>query len=143
MLVAEVMNKRVKTIRPEQKVREAAMIMNEFHIGSLLVVSGEGKLVGIITERDILSDVVAQGKSSKEVRVEEVMSSEVITIDPRTTLEDAAALMTKHKIKKLPVLEGGRVVGIITASDLIAYEHRLIEKVASLLLMRRGMGISG
>jgi len=143
MLVEEVMNRDIKTIRPNQSIKEAAEIMNKFRIGSLLVVSGEGKLVGIVTERDILSDVVAAGRNSEEVKVKEVMSSNVITIGPKSTLEDAASLMTKHKIKKLPVLEGERIVGIITASDLIAYEHKLIEKVASLLLMRRGMGISG
>lgn len=133
MLVKEVMNRNLKTVRPEDTVKLAAQIMNENHIGALVVVSGSGEVVGILTERDILINVVATGKSAENVKVENAMTSEIITVSPNKTLEEAADIMTENKIKKLPVIEDGSLVGMITATDLVAYEKDLIEKVAVLL----------
>lgn len=133
MLVKEVMNRNVKTVRPEDTVKLAAQIMNKNRVGALVVVSGPGKVVGILTERDILVDVVATGKSAESFRVEDAMTSKIITIGPEKTLEEAADVMTENKIKKLPVCEKGCLVGIVTATDLVAYEKDLIEKVAALL----------
>lgn len=143
MLVKEAMNKEVKVISPSSSIREAADKMNKYRIGSLIALSGSGQVVGIITERDILTDVVALGKLSDEVKVEDVMTKDLITISPDASLEDAADLMNNNKIKKLPVIENGRLVGIITASDLIAYEEKLIEKVAALLVSRPAAEIGG
>ena len=133
MLVKEVMNRNLKTVRPEDTVKLAAQIMNENHIGALVVVSGSGEVVGILTERDILVNVVATGKSAENVKVEDAMTSEIITVSPNKTLEEAADIMTENKIKKLPVIEERSLVGMITATDLVAYEKDLIEKVAVLL----------
>lgn len=143
MLVKEAMNKEVKVITPSSSIREAADKMNKYRIGSLIALSGSGQVVGIITERDILTDVVALGKLSDEVKVEDVMTKDLITISPDASLEDAADLMNNNKIKKLPVIENGRLVGIITASDLIAYEEKLIEKVSKLLISRPVAEIGG
>ena len=143
MLVKEVMNRNVKTVRPEDTVKLAAQIMNEYHIGSLVVVSGTGEVVGIVTERDVLEDVVAAGKSADEVKILDIMSPNIITVSPEKTLEEAANIMTENKIKKLPVVENGRLVGIIAASDLIAYEKNLIEKVSVLLAMSPMKNIGG
>ena len=134
MLVKEVMNRDVKTIRPSDTVKNAAIIMNENGIGSLVVVSGAGHVIGIITERDILTDVVATGKSAEDVKVEEIMTKDLITVSPEKSLEDAADLMTNNKIKKLPVMEGDKLVGIVTATDLICYEKKLIEKISNILV---------
>jgi CBS domain-containing protein len=133
MLVKEVMSRDVKTIRPVDTIKQAAILMNENRIGSLIVVSGTGELKGIVTERDILMDVVAEGKDSNVVKVEEIMTKELITIPPDKTLEEAADLMTEKKIKKLPVVYQGKLVGIVTATDLVSYEKELVEKVATLL----------
>jgi len=133
MLVEETMNKDVKTIRPDSTVKEAVRIMNDSRIGSLVVVGGGGEVLGIVTERDILADVVAEGKDSGSVRVDAIMSKKIVTVDPHQSLEEAADLMVKHNVKKLPVVEAGHLVGIITASDLIKYERVLIERVAHLL----------
>ncbi|MBU5557762.1 MAG: CBS domain-containing protein [Candidatus Aenigmatarchaeota archaeon] len=133
MLVMEAMNRDVKTIRPDATVKEAARIMNQNRIGSLVVVSGSGEVVGIVTERDILVDIVAEGKDSSNVQVEEIMSKKIIVVDPHQSLEEAADIMVKNHIKKLPVVEAGRLVGIITASDLIKYERALIERIAHLI----------
>jgi CBS domain-containing protein len=143
MIVKEVMNRNVKTIRPEDTIKFAAQIMNENRLGALVVVSGSGEVVGILTERDILENVVATGKSADNVSVKEVMTPNIITISPDKTLEEAANIMTENKIKKLPVVENGSLVGIITATDLIAYEKNLIEKVAVLLAATPMKGIGG
>jgi CBS domain-containing protein len=143
MIVKEVMNRNVKTVRPEDTVKDAAKIMNESHIGALVAVSGTGEVVGIVTERDILSDVVATGKSADEVKISEIMTPNIITITPEKTLEEAADVMTDNKIKKLPVVDKGRLVGIVTASDLIAYEKDLIEKVSVLLASSPMKNIGG
>jgi len=143
MLVKEVMNRNVKTVRPEDTVKDSAKIMNEHHIGSLVVVSGTGEVVGILTERDILRDVVATGKSADEVKVSEIMTPNILTITPDKTLEEAADMMTENKIKKLPVVYEGRLVGIVTATDLIAYEKDLIKKISVLLATSPMKNIGG
>ena len=143
MLVKEVMNTRVKTVRPEDIVKDTVKIMDESRIGSLVVVSGSGVVVGIVTERDIIEGIVAKGRSADDVKVEEIMTKNIITISPDNSLEEAADLMTKHKIKKLPVVMEGQLIGIITATDLIAYERKLVEKVAGLLSISPMKNIGG
>lgn len=134
MLVKEVMNRDVKTVRSTDTVKEAAKLMTEKKIGSLVVVSGMGEVIGIITEKDVISKIVVFGRNADEVKVEEIMSKNIITASPNNTLEEAANLMTEKKIKKLPVVEDGSLVGIITASDLIAYEKELIGKISTILV---------
>ena len=143
MLVKEIMSTCLKTVRPSDNVKEAAREMNESMIGCLIVISGTGKIEGIVTERDILTDVVAEGKDPCSVTVGEIMSKEIIVIDPDASLEDAADVMTAKKIKKLPVVQGGKLVGIVTATDLVAYEKDLIEKVATLLTVSPMKRIGG
>ena len=143
MLVAEAMQKNVKTIRRDAAVQEAAMIMSEHRIGSLVVVSGAGEVEGIITERDILDDIVVKNKNAADIKVEDIMTKDVKTIDPHNSLEDAADVMVKYKIKKLPVVEKGVLLGIITASDLVKYEKNLIEKIGDLLAASPITGVAG
>lgn len=135
MKVKEAMTKSVKTIRSNDTVRDAAIVMNKYRIGALVVISGSGSVDGIITERDIMSDIVAEGLKSDDVKVSEIMTpkEKMIMITPTASLEEAAEAMTTYGIKKLPVVDKGELVGIITASDLIAYEEKLIERVSQLL----------
>lgn len=143
MLVLDAMNKDVKTIRPDATVKDAVQIMNRYRIGSLVVIKGTGEVVGIVTERDILMDVVGEGRDSGTVRVEEIMTTKLVTVDPHQSVEEAADLMVEHKIKKLPVVEAGRLVGIITASDLVRYERSLIERIAHLIAASPMKNIGG
>lgn len=133
MLVKEAMNRDVKTIEPEATVKQAAKLMSRERIGSLVVVSSAG-IEGIVTERDVLSDVIAEGGDVTKIKVSDIMTGDVITVNSNQSLEDAARLMTENKIKKLPVVDNGVLVGIVTASDLIAYEEKLIEQLASLMV---------
>ena len=143
MLVKEIMSDCVKTVRPIDTSKEAACLMNESAIGCLIVVSGNGKIEGIVTERDILRDVVAEGKDPCSVKIEDIMSKNIVAISPEASLEEAADVMTENKIKKLPVVQDGKLIGIVTATDLVAYEKDLIEKVATLLTVSPMKRIGG
>ena len=142
MLVKEAMTKTVRTVRPDSTATEAAKEMNKYRIGSLIVISGS-KIEGILTERDILRGVVAEDRSASEVNVSEIMTKEVVVVSSEISLEEAADVMTKYKIKKLPVVENGQLVGIITSTDLISYEKNLIEKIAFLLSSGEAPNIEG
>ena len=127
--IKQIMTQEVVTITPENTLYEAARIMGEKHIGSLIVVKYDTP-VGVITERDLLREVVAReiglekdwlvgGVTIKEEKVEEIMSYPLTTISLTSSIKEAAQMMIEKKIRRLAVRESGKVVGIITASDLI------------------------
>lgn len=134
MRISQIMTKAAVFDRPDDTLTEAARRMWEQQTGSLLVLDGED-LVGIVTERDILK-AVATGVSM-DTRVSEVMSKDLITVDPGTSLREAAGIMTEKWIRHLPVMEGDRLVGVISQRDLAGVLasalnepeglHRLIE----------------
>jgi CBS domain-containing protein len=134
MLVRHVMNRKVVTAKLNTTLREAAAVMSKLNIGSLIIVEDE-KISGIITSTDILK-AIANGKDAETTLVEEVMSKPVIVIDPDKKVEEAVNIMLEHKIKKLPVVEEDKLIGIITASDIIAIEPKLIENIASLISLK-------
>ena len=115
--VDEIMSRDVMTITPESTMHEASKIMGEKHIGSLIVIK-YATPVGIVTERDLLSNVLSIGMDLKEVTVEKVMSFPLITICPTIQIKEAAQIMIKKK-GRLAVFECGKLVGMVTASDLI------------------------
>jgi CBS domain-containing protein len=111
---------RVTTIAPGATALEAALAMNEHRIGSLLVLE-ETMLMGIVTERDILRRVVAAGKDPRVTAVAEILSSPVACCHPGTTLEECRAVMTEKHIRHLPVIDRGRLCGIVAIGDIMAY----------------------
>lgn len=116
-LVNDLMSRDVVTVQPEVSMEEAAVTMGQRHIGSLIViVDNEPK--GIVTERDLLSRVIAAGLKAGEVRVREVMSSPLMTVSPKATVKQAAQVMIAKK-GRLAVFDNDRLVGVITASDLV------------------------
>src|SRR3989337_302974 len=115
--VKDIMSRDVVTINPEASMAEAAGIMGEKHIGSLIVTKYDTP-VGIVTERDLLSKVIALGKDLREEKVEAVMSYPLITIGPTIKIKDAAQMMIRKK-GRLAVFDGGKLVGVGTASELI------------------------
>ena len=114
------MNKAI-VIEHDVSVREAAKIMSNRNIGSLIVLENN-KIVGIITERDIMKNASCLGK-----KISSVMSKNVVTVDHNESLENASLIMTERKIKRLPVVDNGKLVGIITATDIIANSDLLNE----------------
>jgi CBS domain-containing protein len=108
----------VSTISPQAKVYEALALMAEKDIGALVVVS-EGKVVGVISERDYARKVVLKGRFSKETAVKDVMSSLDATVKPSQTVEECMAIMTEKRHRHLPVLDNGKLVGIISIGDLV------------------------
>jgi CBS domain-containing protein len=143
MFVKEVMTTDVKTIRPEDSVKLLAETMMKNQIGSLVVVEGSGAVVGIATERDIIEDVILLGKDPEESKVQDIMTKNLIAISSDATLEEAAEVMVSHKIKKLPVIDKGMLVGIVTATDLIAYENKLVEKISAIIMSSPMKNIGG
>lgn len=111
---------------------EAAQQMNERRIGALVVLEGE-MVIGIVTERDILRRVVAVERDPTQVRVFDIMTTPVACCRLSTTLEECRAVMTERRIRRLPVVEGGTLMGIVTMGDVMAYDLTDTQRTISYL----------
>ncbi len=129
--VEDVMVKEVITIDENVTVKEAVEVMNKFEIGCLIAVK-KGKAVGIITERDLLKRVIAKALDANKTRVSEVMSSPLVVVEPSTDLEEAVKLMFQMKIKKLPVVEGKRLAGLVSLTDIARFQPQVIKVLKQL-----------
>jgi CBS domain-containing protein len=130
MLVKDIMTRNVVAVRRETPLREAAEIMADNHIGCLIVKS-DGKVSGIITDRDILVFIADEKhKNLDSFRVKDAMTDYVITIRSASPIEKAVKLMTENRIKKIPVVDDERLVGIITMSDIIWAQPKLMERLS-------------
>lgn len=131
LLVRDFMSTNVKTVRTDATVKEAVSKMNKFRIGSIIVMEGK-RPVGIITERDILERIVEPCMEPTAIKAKEIMSSPVISASPDINIEDAARLMATKKIKKLAVIENGKLVGIVTSMDLMRASPKLLHLLKEL-----------
>jgi len=131
--VEDVMIKEVVTIDENLTVKEAADVMNKFEIGCLIAVR-KGKAMGIITERDLLKRVVAEAKDANKTKVKEIMSSPLVVVEPNMELEEAVKLMFQMKIKKLPVIDEKRLVGLVTLTDIARFQPQMIKILKQLSL---------
>ena len=107
----------VDTISPDETVYNALALMAEKEIGALVVVK-KGKMVGILSERDYARKIILKGKSSKETRVRDIMTSDVIHVGPDHKVGKCLSLMTKKRIRHMPVLEKDRLVGLLTIEEI-------------------------
>jgi CBS domain-containing protein len=124
----------VYSIRPDATVFEALKLMAQKDIGALLVMDG-ARLAGIMSERDYARKVILQGKSSQDMAVRDIMTADVVKIDPSRTVEECMSLMTQRRIRHLPVCEGDKLVGVLSIGDLvkevIAEQEQTIKQLES------------
>jgi len=123
---------RVVAVKPEQSVLEAIKVLASEDVGAVIVMSGM-RLVGIMSERDYTRKVVLKGRASDSTRVEEIMTASVVVVNPRTKARECMALMTEKNIRHLPVVDEGRVIGMVSirdiVSDIIADQDFTIEQL--------------
>ena len=118
VLVRDIMSKNVRVVRQDTSVKEVVATMNKFSIGSIMVVQSE-RPVGIITERDILRRIVEPCLAPESLTARHIMTSPVITINEGASIEEAAKLMAKKKVKRLPVVEDGKLIGVVSYTDIV------------------------
>jgi CBS domain-containing protein len=122
MNVKDIMVEEVITVKPETKVKDAVELMNKNEIGCL-VVKKKGKPMGIMTERDVLKKIVCGLKNPEQTRVSEIMSEPLAVGKADMDLEEAVKIMFKQNIKKLPIVDEGKLVGLVTLTDVVRVDH--------------------
>lgn len=133
LLVKDVMSKNVITVDSPAPVKKVAELMDKHDIGCLIVMN-KGKPIGIITERDMLKRVLLQFRDPRMTRVSDIMSTPLIASHPETNLREAVRLMSERRIKKLPIVEDGLLIGLLTITDIIrslAYFEHIITSLCS------------
>jgi len=137
MQIRKIMVKKVKTVPMDTKVQKAVKIMNKNRI-NCLVVTYDKRIAGILTERDLLERVLEKGKDPKEIDVSEIMTRQVLVGKPTMELVEASKFMFEKKVKKLPIMEKNRLVGIVTLTDIARATcvdeetMKLIEKLSNM-----------
>lgn len=126
MIASDIMTRKVYTIHPEASAQEAAQLLFQYRISGLPVVSADNKIIGMVTEADIISKVHREG-----MRVADIMSHAVISITEETPVGEIAMLLTERKIKRVPVIAGEKLVGIVSRGDIVhavAQGHLIIRQ---------------
>jgi CBS domain-containing protein len=141
--VRDAMTTNPRSVGPSESVVEAARLMRQEHIGSLPVTDDE-EPVGIITDRDIAMRVVAEGADPRPIPVADVYSRDLISVEPDHDLEEAVRLMARHQVRRLPVVEDGRLVGILAQADIALLENErtgeLVEAISEPSSTARRLG---
>ena len=118
MKLREIMTDQVIRIRPEESVAVAARMLNHYNVGILPVMGSDGRLCGLVTDRDIVTRCLASGKMPEQTTVAEVMTRKIIAVRPDMDAGTAAAIMGAKQIRRLPVMENGKLCGMISLGDL-------------------------
>lgn len=124
--------RQIYSVAPETMVYDALLVMAEHHIGALLVMRRD-ELIGIFSERDYAREVIIKGRTSATTAVQDIMSTKLITVSPEKTVEECMTLMSGKRIRHLPVMEHGKVIGLLSIGDLvqatIEYQQFLIKQL--------------
>lgn len=118
MQVKELMRRHVVAVSPEDTAAEAAVLLERYNIGSLPVMSAEGRLRGMVTDRDIVTRCVAADELPRTTRVRDIMTRSIVTVDEEADVREAAKLMSDGRVRRLPVLRGELLVGMLSLGDL-------------------------
>jgi len=138
MLVKDVMSSPVVTVDEDATVDKAAQLMTDGHIGCIIVTSKDGKPLGIITESDFVTRVLAKNMQPSKLTAKEVMTSPLVTIDPDETLSESARRMSRLNIRRLGVMYKGKLVGILSSKDILAVTPELLEIIQEKARIERG-----
>ena len=118
MKLREIMSNPVVRIHPEENVMVAARTMERWNIGAMPVCGSDGRLRGIITDRDIVTRCIASGRKAENTRVEEIMTASIIAVRPALDVSAAAAIMGSKQVRRLPVMENGKLCGMVSLGDI-------------------------
>lgn len=129
MLVKDVMTSPVITIDEDESVNKAALLMEQHNVGCIIVTGKQGKPLGIITERDLVTRVLAKNAQPSKLTAKEVMTSPLITVDPDEKLSEAARRMSRLNIRRFGVMYKGNLVGVVSSKDILAVTPELIESI--------------
>jgi CBS domain-containing protein len=124
--VEEVMSRKPRIGTPDMTVRQAATIMKKEDVGSLIIIE-KNEAVGMLTERDLLEKIVSEGRSASRTKVGSVMTQPLVTVGPKETITNAARMMATLKLRRLPVVSRGKLIGILTENDVLKLSPSLIE----------------
>ena len=123
MKVKDIMTPHVVKIHPDEPVDAAARALAHYNVGALPVCGSDGRLLGMVTDRDLVMRCVAAGKLPNQTQVRDVMTRQVISVTPETSVEEARRLMAQGQIRRLPVTENGRLCGVVSLGDLACQEE--------------------
>ena len=132
MQLREIMSKQVVRIHPEESVAVAARMLTRYNIGILPVCGNDGKLKGLVTDRDMVTRCLAAGKSPENTSVAEVMSRGIVAVRPDMDTSTAAALMGSRQVRRLPVMENGRLCGMVSLGDLAVHREVAVQAADTL-----------
>ena len=140
MKIRDVMTPRVIRISPEESASVAARTMTHYNVGAMPVCGLDGKLCGMVTDRDIVTRCLAAGKQPGETRVEDIMTHGVVSVRPDMETSQVAALMARRQIRRLPVVEDGQLCGMVTLGDLSQNEQPAPDAVDALAEITGNVG---
>ena len=123
----------VHSVRPGDSIAEAVGVLNDKNIGAVVVRDASGKVVGILSERDVVRRLGKHGAGAMTLRVSDCMTSDVHTCSPESSLDELMSMMTRKRIRHLPVTAGGRIVGVVSIGDVVKRKIEETEKEAAAL----------
>ena len=132
MQVKDIMSEKVVSVSPEENLSVAARLLSRYNIGALPVCTKDGKLKGMVTDRDIVLRCVAAEDDANSVKVADIMTRRVVCVDATQSLQDASDLMAQKQVRRLPVQDKGRLVGMISIGDLAKVPNFSVEAAAAL-----------
>lgn len=122
MVVSDVMSRRVVSINSSAPVSECAKLMSGHNIGAVPIVDS-GQIKGILTDRDIVLRCVAEGKDPKQMKINDIMSTNTVSVTPQQSIDDVADIMAAEQIRRVPVIENGKISGMVSIADLARLRH--------------------